>query len=89
MRNVTFNADERPIEAARKRGIAADIVTQSIDRGTGAISYLVAQETLNVLTHKPNATPTAAQRLNNLLSPPGYGSLDQRGNASPSASGTA
>jgi len=55
---------------ARKRGIAADIVTQAIDRGTGAISYQVAQEALNVLTRKLNATPTAAQRfLDDVLSP--------------------
>ncbi len=55
---------------SRKRGIAADIVTQSIDRGTGAISYQVAQETLNVLTRKLNATPAAARRfLDDVLSP--------------------
>jgi predicted nucleic acid-binding protein len=55
---------------SRKRGIAADIVTQSIDRGTGAISCQVAQEALNVRTRKPNATPTAARPfLDDLLSP--------------------
>jgi len=41
-----------------------------IERGTGAISYQVAQEALNVLTRKLNATPTAAQRfLDDVLAP--------------------
>jgi predicted nucleic acid-binding protein len=54
----------------RKRGMAADIVAEAIERGTGAISYQVAQEALNVLTRKLNATPTAAQRfLDDVLSP--------------------
>ena len=54
----------------RKRGMAADIVTQAIERGTGAISYQVAQEALNVLTRRLNATPAEAQRfLDGVLSP--------------------
>ncbi len=54
----------------RQRGIAVDIVTQAIDRGSGAISHQVAQEALNVLTRKLNATPTAARRfLDDVLSP--------------------
>jgi len=54
----------------RKRGIAWDTVTQSIEHGTGAISYQVAQEALNVLTRKLNASPTTAQRfLDDVLSP--------------------
>jgi predicted nucleic acid-binding protein len=55
---------------ARKREIAGGTVTQAIERGTGAISYQVAQEVLNVLTLKLNATPTASQRfLEDVLSP--------------------
>ncbi len=55
---------------ARKREIAGGTVTQAIERGTGAISYQVAQEVLNVLTRRLNATPTASQRfLEDVLSP--------------------
>jgi predicted nucleic acid-binding protein len=43
--------------APAKRGIAEDIVRRAIEEGTGAISYQVAQEALNVLTRKLNATP--------------------------------
>jgi predicted nucleic acid-binding protein len=54
----------------RKRGIAWETVTRSIEHGTGAISYQVAQEALNVLTRKLSATPTTAQRfLDDVLSP--------------------
>ncbi|MBW6456840.1 MAG: PIN domain-containing protein [Trueperaceae bacterium] len=54
----------------QKRGIAAETVKQAIERGTGAISYQVAQEALNVLTSKLNAAPTEAQRfLDDVLSP--------------------
>jgi len=54
----------------RKRTIALDTVTQAIERGTGAISHQVAEEALNVLTRKLNATPAAAQRfLDDVLSP--------------------
>ena len=54
----------------RKRGIAAETVKQAIERGTGAISYQVAQEALNVLTRRLNATPAEAQRfLDGVLSP--------------------
>jgi predicted nucleic acid-binding protein len=56
--------------APAKRGIAEDIVRRAIEEGTGAISYQVAQEALNVLTRKLNATPAAAQRfLDDVLSP--------------------
>jgi len=37
--------------------------------GTGAITYQVAQEALNVLTLELNATPAAAQRFLDMLSP--------------------
>ena len=54
----------------RKRGIAAETVKQAIERGTGAISYQVAQEALNVLTRRLNATPAEAQRfIDGVLSP--------------------
>lgn len=36
----------------RRRGIAREIVERGIAEGTGAISFQVVQEVLNVITHK-------------------------------------
>jgi len=56
--------------APAKRGIAEDLVRRAIEDGTGAISYQVAQEALNVLTRKLQAPTPAAQRfLEDVLSP--------------------
>jgi len=56
--------------APAKRGIAEELVRRAIEDGTGAISYQVAQEALNVLTRKLQAPTPAAQRfLEDVLSP--------------------
>lgn len=47
----------------RKRQLAENLVHQSLEHGTGCISYQVVQETMNVVTRKLGVRPEAARRL--------------------------
>ena len=49
--------------AAAKRQRAESLVRQSLERGTGCISYQVVQETMNVVVRKLGATPEEARQL--------------------------
>lgn len=49
--------------AAAKRQRAESLVRQSLERGTGCISYQVVQETMNVVVRKLGATPEDARQL--------------------------
>ncbi len=46
-----------------KRQLAENLVHQSLEHGTGCISYQVVQETMNVVTRKLGVRPEAARRL--------------------------
>ena len=55
---------------ADKRQCAEKLVRQSLENGTGCISYQVVQETMNVVIRKLGATPESArQLLDNVLIP--------------------
>ena len=46
-----------------KRQRAEDLVSRSLEHGTGCISFQVVQETLNVVTQKLGASPESARLL--------------------------
>ena len=48
---------------AYKRERADSLVHESMEKGTGCISYQVVQETLNIVTRKLGAPPEGARRL--------------------------
>ncbi len=48
---------------AAKRQCAESLVRQSLESGTGCISYQVVQETMNVVVRKLRATPEDARQL--------------------------
>jgi len=53
-----------------KRSKAENLVQQTLELGTGCISYQVVQETINVITRKLNATPEEARQfLDRVLMP--------------------
>jgi predicted nucleic acid-binding protein len=54
----------------RKRAVAERVVAGALATGTGAVSYQVVQEVLNVLTRKLGASPSDARRfLDGVLAP--------------------
>ena len=59
--------DETSVEKSR---IAEELIRQSLDNGSGCISYQVVQETINVATRKLEASPEQVrQLLDNILEP--------------------
>ncbi|MCY4211759.1 MAG: PIN domain-containing protein [Gammaproteobacteria bacterium] len=59
--------DETSVE---KSGIAEELIRQSLDDGSGCISYQVVQETINVLVRKLEAPPQQVRLfLDNVLEP--------------------
>ena len=56
--------------SADKRRIAEQLIRQSLENGSGCISYQVVQETINIVTGKLKASPEEArQLLDNILEP--------------------
>ena len=56
--------------SADKRRIAEQLIRQSLENGSGCISYQVVQETINIVTRKLKASPEEArQLLDNILEP--------------------
>ena len=56
--------------SAEKSRIAEELIRQSMENGSGCISYQVVQETINILTRKLKASPEQArQLLDNVLEP--------------------
>ena len=59
--------DETSVEKSRT---AEELIRQSLENGSGCISYQVVQETLNIVTRKLKASPEEArQLLDNILEP--------------------
>ena len=59
--------DETSVE---KSSTAEELVRQSLENGSGCISYQVVQETLNIVIRKLKASPEEArQLLDNILEP--------------------
>lgn len=59
--------DETSVEKSRT---AEELIRQSLENGSGCISYQVVQETLNIVTRKLKASPEEArQLLDNVLEP--------------------
>ena len=56
--------------SAEKSRVAEELVRQSLENGSGCISYQVVQETLNIVTRKLKASPDEARSLlDNVLEP--------------------
>ena len=59
--------DETSVEKSRT---AEELIRQSLENGSGCISYQVVQETLSIVTRKLKASPEEArQLLDNILEP--------------------
>lgn len=59
--------DETSVEKSRT---AEELIRQSLENGSGCISYQVVQETLNIVIRKLRASPEEArQLLDNILEP--------------------
>ena len=59
--------DETSVQKSRT---AEELIRQSLENGSGCISYQVVQETLNIVTRKLKASPEEArQLLDNILEP--------------------
>ena len=64
---VIYLFDETSVEKSRT---SENLIRQSLENGSGCISYQVVQETLNILTRKLKASPEEArQLLDNILEP--------------------
>ena len=57
---IVYLFDETDADKRRQSGT---LVKESLERGTGCISYQVVQETLNVVTYKIGVQPEAVRRL--------------------------
>ena len=64
---IIYLFDESSVEKSRT---AEELIRQSLENGSGCISYQVVQETLNIVTRKLKASPEEArQLLDNILEP--------------------
>ena len=64
---IIYLFDETSVEKSRT---AEELIRQSLENGSGCISYQVVQETLSIVTRKLKASPEEArQLLDNILEP--------------------